>query len=192
MTILKESVRKAWEFAEKKHEGQYRKYSDLPYFVHPKAVARIVEQISQNSDLVAVAFLHDVLEDTDTTEEELRQEFSTSICNIVKELTNSKEDRGHMKKRVYMLDKMSRMSNDALLVKLADRLHNILFINEENMKNEKHFKFIKYYWENTKFIMSLLEKMRYAEKQEITDQHRVLIGRINAVLDFLEVRYSFT
>jgi (p)ppGpp synthase/HD superfamily hydrolase len=185
--MIKERIHKAYEFAKAKHAGQKRKNSNLDYFTHPKYVARIVEQIISNEKLVSVALLHDVLEDTDTTYDELVDIFGEEIAGLVYELTNKTEERNGRKKKDYILDKMAKMSNEALLVKLADRLHNVLFLGKDGHDADD---FIIYYYTNTDFILKKLKSARFSQGLEFTEEHKVLIKQIENVLDFLKARYN--
>lgn len=188
--MIKKIIFDAYEYATEKHKGQMRKNSDLEYITHPKYVARIVEQLTDNPNMIASAFLHDVLEDTDTTYEDIKKRFGVEVADLVNELTNKKEERGDMKKKDYVLQKMSLMTEDALTVKLSDRLHNVLFL-ERDCTDVEEFSFIKYYYKSTRFIMDNLVERREEEGRELTKVHKVLIDRINAVLNFLQVRYDF-
>src|SRR6056297_112204 len=117
--MLKEVVNKAYNFSKVKHEGQVRKFSGLPYFSHPKYVARIIEELTNDPAMVAVALLHDVLEDTDATLQELEEEFGQEIAELVKELTNPEKMLPN--KKLYLADKLAnQISDKALLIKLAD------------------------------------------------------------------------
>lgn len=96
-------------FATQKHIGQTRKFNNLPYIVHPIRVASLVAKQLENtshkeeviSSVVAAAYLHDTLEDTETTVEELTREFSPAIASLVQELTVPAEiDNGYQKKQV--------------------------------------------------------------------------------------------
>lgn len=187
--MIKKIIFDAYEYATEKHKGQMRKNSNLEYITHPKYVARIVEQLTDNPNMVAAAFLHDVLEDTDATFIDLRDRFGIEVADLVNELTNKKEERGTMKKKDYILQKMSLMSPDALTIKLSDRLHNVLFL-ERDCTDVEEFSFIKYYYKNTRFIIDNLIERREEEGNELTKVHQVLIDRINAVLNFLQIRYS--
>lgn len=188
--MIKKSVIEAYEFAEKKHKGQYRKASKLEYVTHPKYVARVVEQLTNDETLIITALLHDTLEDTDTTFEELEESFGKGVANLVDELTNKKEERGSMKKRHYMLQKMSTMSDEALIVKLSDRFHNVLFL-EKDQDDLDDLKFVKYYYKNTRFILNNLKSERLDNHKNLNEIHNALIKRIEAVLDFLQIRYGF-
>lgn len=188
--MIKKIIFDAYEYAKEKHSGQMRKNSNLEYITHPKYVARIVEQLTDDPNMVAAAFLHDTLEDTDTTYEDLKRSFGSDVANLVLELTNKKEERGKMKKKDYILQKMAQMSNDALTIKLADRLHNVLFL-ERDCTDVEEFAFIKYYYSSTRSIMDNLVERREEEGSNFTKTHEVLIKRIDAVLDFLQLRYDF-
>lgn len=174
--MIKEVVHKAYSFSKAKHEGQFRNFSGLPYFTHPKYVARIISELTESPELTAAAFLHDTLEDTQTTYEELVAEFGIDIANIVKELTNP----GQMlpSKKVYLSEKMIGMSDGALTVKLADRYHNILFLESDDVGR----KFLLKYTDETDYIASHL-KHRLLNK----DQEKLFFA-IQGILDLLKVR----
>lgn len=108
----------ALAFATKKHDGQYR-IGGLPYITHPVAVAKIVREKGGDTDEVITALFHDLLEDTDATEEEILSLGNERILRSVKLLTKTK---GYV-----MKDYVDGIKKDktAFLVKGADRLHNL-------------------------------------------------------------------
>ena len=117
----------AYYFAKCKHDEihQVRKGTGLPYFIHPKQVALIVKQNGGTNDQICAAFLHDTLEDTHTSDEELRVCFGEHVQSLVRELTNQRYKIEEIGKEAYMTEKLMRLSNEALLIKLADMLANI-------------------------------------------------------------------
>lgn len=128
---------KALEFARKKHMGQMRKNNTpVEYITHPINVANLVKKYANNSenidDLVSAAYLHDTLEDTNTTYAELICNFGNLISNLVKELTNNEELKKEMGKTKYLSMKMTSISDDALIIKLCDRLDNVSSIYDTN------------------------------------------------------------
>jgi len=150
-------VEKAKTFAEMKHKGQMRKFENKPYFIHPERVAHILYQfkISKNiSQLIAAAYLHDTLEDTNTTIEEIRDNFGDLVASIVLELTSDKEQITQLGKKEYLANKMAKMSSYALTLKLADRIDNV---NKLNWQNDK---FKNKYKEETYYILDRLKKER--------------------------------
>jgi (p)ppGpp synthase/HD superfamily hydrolase len=121
-------VAKAIEFVKRKHEGQFRKGSGEPYYTHPLAVSYIVaakKSSKKLEELIVAAILHDTLEDTETTFSELTAEFSPLVASLVLELTNDPEQIKEIGKLEYQKRKMVGMSSYGLLIKLADRLHNL-------------------------------------------------------------------
>ena len=128
LNIRSTRIDKAIEFAKDKHAGQTRRGTDLPYVSHPIAVATIVatyKQSKQIEELIIASLLHDTLEDTDTTYEELRNTFSPLIASLVHELTNDVDQMKQVGKLSYQKRKMQHMSSWGLVIKLADRLHNV-------------------------------------------------------------------
>lgn len=128
---------KALEFARKKHKGQMRKNNTpVEYITHPINVANLVKKYANNKenidDLVSSAYLHDTLEDTNTTYEELTCNFGNIISNLVKEITNNDVLKKEMGKTKYLSIKMANMSEDALIIKLCDRLDNVSSLYDTN------------------------------------------------------------
>lgn len=128
---------KALEFAREKHKGQMRKNNTpVEYITHPINVANLVKKYANNAvnidDLVSSAYLHDTLEDTNTTYEELICNFGNIISNLVKELTNNDVLKKEMGKTKYLSMKMANMSEDALIIKLCDRLDNVSSLYDTN------------------------------------------------------------
>lgn len=118
----------AIEFIERAHHGQLRKHSGLPYIVHCFSVYSTVKEYKDSKnydDLGAICLLHDVLEDTGATKEELEKLFGPMVADAVVELTNDPEEMRRMGKRAYVDEKLLKLSNYALVVKLADMLSNI-------------------------------------------------------------------
>lgn len=122
-------VRRAYEFADKAHKGQNRR-SGEPYIFHPIAVAEILAELEMDAATLAAALLHDVVEDTPVSEEELTAAFGMEIKELVDGVTKlgrlrylSKEEQQaeNLRKMFLAMAKDMRV----ILIKLADRLHNM-------------------------------------------------------------------
>ena len=116
------------EFIKIKHEGQFRKFTLSPYYIHPVRVASLVYKHKEShkiDELVIASLLHDTLEDTCTTEKEIEDKFGLQVLSLVQELTTDKEDCIPQGKSDYLANKMISMSSWALVIKLCDRLDNI-------------------------------------------------------------------
>lgn len=169
-----EEIEQAYFYAKKVHEGQYR-VSEEPYIVHPLVVAKILADLLVDKSTIIAALLHDVLEDTDTKPEEIRERFGDDVLNLVLGVTKlgkyqfkSKEQRQAENFRRMII----AMANDirVIFLKLADRLHN----------------------------MRTLNYMAQAKQQKIAQEtldifaplaNRLGIGKIKAELEDLSLRY---
>ena len=134
-------LRAAFEFAREAHSPQRRK-SGEPYIIHPVNVARIVaEELELGVDPVIAAFLHDVVEDTPYTIEDIKERFGEDVAFLVGVVTKEKKDKYIQSKQVDNFRQiLASMQYDvrALLIKLADRLHNMRTLN--SMRPDKQMK----------------------------------------------------
>ena len=134
-------LRVAFEFAREAHSPQKRK-SGEPYIIHPVNVARIVaEELELGADPVIAAFLHDVVEDTKYTIDDIRDRFGEDVAFLVGVVTKEKKDKYvHSKQIDNFRQILASMQYDvrALLIKLADRLHNMRTL--DSMRADKQMK----------------------------------------------------
>ena len=134
-------VREAYLFAKEAHKEQRRK-SGEPYVMHPLAVARIVaEELGLGAEPIIAAFLHDVAEDTQYTIDDIKAKFGEDVAFLVNVVTKKKKSRYDASKQIdnykQMLDSL-QYDIRALLIKLADRLHNMRTLN--SMRPDKQMK----------------------------------------------------
>jgi GTP diphosphokinase / guanosine-3',5'-bis(diphosphate) 3'-diphosphatase len=132
-----ELIRSAYEMAEKAHEGQKRA-SGEPYFNHVFETAKILAELGMDTTTVA-GLLHDVLEDTAVTEEEMGKAFGEDILNLVKGVTKlgTLKYRGHERHVESLRKFFVAMANDlrVVIIKFADRLHNLKTL--EHLREDK-------------------------------------------------------
>lgn len=134
-----EKITKAYYFAKNEHEGQFRN-SGEPYFVHPVAVATILAELYMDDATIIAGLMHDVLEDTDVTFEQMAQEFDEEIAKLVDGVTKLKKIKYQSKQesQANNLRKMVLAMNSdirVIIIKIADRLHNMRTL--EYMKKAK-------------------------------------------------------
>ena len=169
-----QEIFKAYKFAEKLHEGQYR-VSEEPYIIHPVEVTKILATLKVDKHTLMASILHDTIEDTGITPEQLGAEFGEAVLNLVLGVTQldkfqfkSKEERqAESFRRMFIA-----MAKDVrvIFLKLADRLHNMRTLN----------------------YMAPNKQVRIA--QETLDifaplANRLGIGKIKAELEDLSLRY---
>src|SRR5277367_1109843 len=124
-----EIIRKAWEFCLEHHKGQLRA-SGEPYVLHPLEVALVLAEMKMDSTAIAAGLLHDAVEDTPATSEEIATAFGDQVAHIVDGVTKidkiefaNREDRQAENVRKMLLAMVSDVR--VVLIKLADRLHNM-------------------------------------------------------------------
>ena len=117
-------------FAVRAHSGTERRGKGYPYIVHPLEAVEIVATITKDQELLAAAALHDTVEDTDVTVEDIRSEFGPRIADLVASESDtfeegvSEEDSWHARKRAA-IDRLASASRDAKIVALGDKLSNM-------------------------------------------------------------------
>ena len=134
-------IKKAFVFAREAHREQRRKTGE-PYIIHPIAVALIVaKELQLGAAPVCAAFLHDVVEDTPCTNEKINEEFGNDVAFLVRVVTKQNKQQYNMSKQLdnfkQMLDSM-HYDIRAILIKLADRLHNMRTL--DSMRPDKQMK----------------------------------------------------
>ncbi len=126
------------------HKDQVRKGSmPIPYASHLFAVTLILQDYTDDEDVMVAALLHDTLEDTDYTAEELQEDFGGKVREIVESLSEPQDDRYNSyswreQKEAYA-KKLKKASSDALLIAAADKIHNMRCIVEEYIEDHNRF-----------------------------------------------------
>jgi guanosine-3',5'-bis(diphosphate) 3'-pyrophosphohydrolase len=118
---------KALSFAAHKHKGHERKdEAKSPYINHPIGLVEVLVNVGGNTDIntLCAALLHDTVEDTRTTPEELKENFGTEICDIVMEVTDDRFLSKEARKQAQ-IDHAKHLSRKARAVKLADKISNL-------------------------------------------------------------------
>ena len=120
----------ALKFSADKHRRQKRKDGESPYINHPIDVSEILVRIAgvRDTETIVAALLHDTVEDTHTTEDELTRHFGADICSLVMECTDDKSLPKAERKRLQIVN-ASHKSPRARLIKIADKICNVLDVS---------------------------------------------------------------
>ncbi len=136
-----QKVKRAYEYAKAYHDGQYRQ-SGEPYIIHPLNVGYILAEMHADGDTVCAGLLHDTIEDTKATKEEIENLFNDEIANLVDGVTkiskmnfSSKEDQQLANTRKIILGITSDVR--IIIIKLADRLHNMRTLDYKSKFKQK-------------------------------------------------------
>ena len=123
-------IKKAIQFAARKHHGHMRQETEpLPYITHLFSVALLVAEDGADDDVVTATLLHDTLEDTDTTREEIVAAFNEHVALLVESVSEIKEKDGiklnWKERKTHYLAQVERASDGAVLIAIADKIDNI-------------------------------------------------------------------
>ena len=127
---MEEKLQEAIKFATEAHGDQKRKYTGEPYITHPIAVMEIVREDHHTEEMLIAAVLHDTVEDTPVTIEDIKTKFGTKVAELVNGLTDvSKPEDGNRKTRKAM-DRahLAKQNAEVQTIKLADLIHNTMSI----------------------------------------------------------------
>jgi GTP pyrophosphokinase len=170
-----EIIRQAWQFCLQQHEGQKRA-SGEPYAIHPLEVGLVLAELKMDSTAIAAGLLHDAVEDTDVTSEEIETRFGEQVAHIVEGVTKldkikfaNREDHQAENIRKMLLAMVTDVR--VVIIKLADRLHNMRTL--EHLKADKRQKIAR----ETLEIFAPLA-------------HRLGMGKLRGELEDLAFRYT--
>ncbi|MGY5846472.1 HD domain-containing protein [Salegentibacter sp. HM20] len=132
--------KQALEFARKAHGNQQRKYSEELYIEHPIRVAELVKTVDHTPEMICAAYLHDVVEDTGVSLQDIERRFGLKIAGLVEELTDEYEKKNYSylnrrQRKGLEVERQARMSLEAKTIKLADVIDN----TRDIVKNDPGF-----------------------------------------------------
>ena len=180
-----ELLDRAIVFAVRAHAGTERRGKGFPYIVHPMEAVEIVATMTSDQELLAAAALHDTVEDTDTTIEQIRTEFGDRVAALVASETEnkdcgvSKEESWHARKQAA-IERLASASLDSKIVALGDKLSNMRAIARDyavqgdrlwNLFNAKDPKEHEWHYRGlANALRELRETFAYKEFEQLIDQ----------------------
>lgn len=175
-------IERAVSFAADKHKNQRRKEGGLLYISHLVGVALILQKYNFDEKIIAAGLLHDTLEDTDTTESEILENFGQDILDLILQVTNDDTLTWKEKKQKYV-DTVRVASAGAQAIALADKIHNMksLLINLEVVGPEKVWSFFnaapadKLWFEEA--CLQMFQET-FSGPKEMTEEYQVQINKL--------------
>lgn len=187
-----DKVTRAIEFAARAHDGMKRKKDKTPYILHPLEAAVIVGSMTDNEDVISSAVLHDVVEDTDITIEEVEENFGSRVRTLVESETEDKrsdlppESTWRVRKEESLEELANCGDTDVLILWLGDKLsnmrsfHRIWTIEGDSMWqsfNQKDPSQQKWYYSTIAELTSQLKD--YSAWQEYNELTNIVFGKVN-------------
>ena len=132
-------IDKAIAFATVAHQGQVRKATYIPYITHPFSVAMLLSQVGCSEDVIIAGLLHDTLEDTETTFEELRLEFGETIAEYVQGCSEPDKSKAWEERKAHTIESLQDAPEAVCLIICADKIHNLRSMNSEWKQDGEEF-----------------------------------------------------
>lgn len=170
-------INKAIEVAAKAHEKHYRKITDIPYIVHPFEVALILQENGAEDEVIAAGILHDTLEDTDLTKEDIKESFGDRIFQLVlgaSEELEGRENRSWDDRKLHTIESLKMASIHVKMIACADKLSNIRsMIKGHNESGDKLWDRFNAPYEKQKwYYQSLLQSLKSLENLKMYAQFK--------------------
>ncbi len=173
-------VKKAARFAAKAHEGMVRKGSRFPYIVHPMEVAVIVSMITDDPEVIAAAYLHDVIEDTGVRYEELEELFGKRVADLVQAESEDKS-KSWKERKSATIEHLKCGTREQKLLAFGDKLSNLrstamdyLVMGDDIWQKFRE----KDKWEHAWYYENLMEIFREFEETPFFAEYELLWNRV--------------
>lgn len=124
-------IGKAIIFATKAHEGQFRKSTTIPYITHPYAVGMLLQKEYCSDEVIAAGILHDTLEDTTTSFQELREQFGLYVAQLVLAVSEEDKSLSWEERKQRTIDALPHADIEVIHIITADKLHNLSSIRAD-------------------------------------------------------------
>jgi (p)ppGpp synthase/HD superfamily hydrolase len=180
---MAERIKQAHAFAGAAHRDQTRKFTGELYLTHLEETAQLLWEATDGNasqDMYIAAILHDVVEDTDVTLEEVGREFGGLVMVLVGELTIDQKAKEEEGKKLHLTRKINGMSEPAFLIKLCDRFSNVSGLMDRRVPD----KFVKWYVKETQYILEHLDR-------QLTETQEHLTKKIGQMLVYLKLDRNF-
>ena len=172
-------IKEARDFAKEAHRKQKRNFTGSPYFLHLEETFQILWDITEGKDkedIYIAAVLHDTVEDTAVTIDEINKNFGKAVGDLVAELTTDNKIVKEIGKKEYLSCKINEMSEDAFTIKLCDRLSNVMGLDDKAIPDSFALRYIL----ETQYILEHIER-------KMNEPQKHLTKRIEGMLVFLKI-----
>ena len=175
---------KAIEFASKSHSGQYRKGTKIPYIVHPLGVAKTLIEYGCPEHVIVAGILHDTVEDTPVTLNEIKEDFGWHVAELVGAASEPDKSDTWENRKNHTIEMLKILSEEALILVLADKMDNIRAIREDYERYGEDFwrrfrrprEQQKWYYES--LAATFTDRLTKEESRKLLDDYRAEVRRV--------------
>jgi hypothetical protein len=179
-------IDEAIEFAALKHNGQYRKGTDIPYISHPYGVGMILFKARCNEEQIIAGILHDTLEDTDTTPSEIEEKFGPNVLKFVRSCSEPNKGASWLERKQHTHEFLKKASLEIREVACADKLHNLRAIKRDLIKYGDVIwnKFNARYTDQKWYYEGIVEALGYRSGFKLLDELQIEVNSVfNEITD---------
>ena len=177
-------INRAIVFAARAHQNQLRKQEDIPYITHPFAVALLLQKEGASEEVIIAGLLHDTIEDTAVTLEDIRTEFGDRVARIVEGCSEPDRSAPWEERKRHTIEYLRQAPYEVKLVSCADKLHNILSIHAtlqqigERVWERFHRGYELQKWYYTALVESLFHGLDGLPEDSIFYQYRDMVHQV--------------
>jgi len=173
-------IQKAIRFAIRAHAGQCRKGTTLPYIEHPMHVGVLLAQAGVRDSVVIAGLLHDTLEDTEYTEEDISSRFGEEVLELVKAASEPERDLPWRERKLHTIDFLGAAPRDVKLIALCDKYSNIVAIESDykHMGEGLWERFNAGYKEQRWYYKSLCKALEELDEEKIYQEFSEAVERV--------------
>lgn len=158
------SIKKAQEFAIRAHESQVRKYTGEPYWRHCEEVASLLTDSGYDEEVIIAGWLHDTVEDTEVTFQQIKEEFGERVMDLVYWVTDDKINSNRATRKLIARNKIGNAPYDARAIKLADLISNSKSIAQHDPD------FAKVYMKEKQLLLLELNGMKFTLLHDMAEK----------------------
>lgn len=183
MFLNNDLIAKALRLAAMSHKDDTRKGKELPYIVHPVEVAMILQENGMDDDIIIAGLLHDTLEDTSLTKNEIKKEFDKRIADLVvaaSEKLDNRDDIPWKERKKHTLEFLKNAEREVKILSCADKLSNAKSMLKDLGIYENDFweRFNAGYEQQKWYYMGLIESLKSLEGNEIYEEFKRVVYKI--------------
>lgn len=187
-------IDKALQISSMAHEGQYRKNTKIPYIAHPVAVGMILQKAGYREEMVAAGILHDTVEDTDLTLDDLEREFGQEIAVLVAGCSEPDKSLTWEERKQHTVDFLKNAPEEIRVVACADKLHNVrsIRLDSDHSREEVWSRFKRGKEQQEWYYRNVIESLGYTTKFPLLEELKTEVDLLFGKEGFIEADFSPT